>query len=672
MHKDHFILFPAFLIIFASFLAFSMDDLTFQIGSKDGVSGVIGFAIAENTNLTGCNLKDSILFMVSDVDNAHAGIINYSSYDYCVYLETDEFVVENVSRDCVNYGKAVSKSNRVVYLSGVDNAHVYGPGYDVSYLPNGYEDVCYEDIYCVEDYENDACSSLNNNSAYDYECVVSISNDGNAHVQECVSNGDYDVQICCTSLTKGEDGCPEKTTLCEDGYCHESCDDFGGSPGCVGGQGNGVCEDEEGCDCIDCETKQDSCEEGLVCLGGVCMSYGEDKDNDGLVDVLDNCPEHPNYNVSGTCIDSLTMSNPYPLGEPYICSGDDDCGNFEKEFNLTNATCEMTQANPDNDQCGNACDLDSNEVCTCYVTYDNCQPPGDCEESLQSFVWNTAGPVDEGTGLTLTLTASEGKCDGTGFSVAIYDEEHDMYSTVTPQPITVSGNVGSTSWIAEHNLDDVKKLQYWGAQAFEGGGGEASISTTGDVGVSSAGHECGDNVTDPGEQCDDGNNVNYDGCDADCKLEGSGGGSKDCDTYCVPFTCVCDGDKAYKCCGDYDGDGCYEYSNKLKCQSGKVCGGDFGKCVDPVCVVSNQPQASPSCTGITGYACGKWSDCGDDGYAYRTCIKCSGNCPSNPMTKVKCSKEPPAKVPVFTGMNFMIVLLMLVLFYVFRRSVRVS
>ena len=35
---------------------------------------------------------------------------------------------------------------------------------------------------------------------------------------------------------------------------------------------------------------------------------------------------------------------------------------------------------------------------------------------------------------------------------------------------------------------------------------------------------CGDGNLDPGEQCDDGNNINGDGCSADCKTEGGGGG----------------------------------------------------------------------------------------------------------------------------------------------------
>jgi len=35
----------------------------------------------------------------------------------------------------------------------------------------------------------------------------------------------------------------------------------------------------------------------------------------------------------------------------------------------------------------------------------------------------------------------------------------------------------------------------------------------------SQGGFCGDGILDPGEECDDGNNVNGDGCDENCRIE---------------------------------------------------------------------------------------------------------------------------------------------------------
>lgn len=39
-----------------------------------------------------------------------------------------------------------------------------------------------------------------------------------------------------------------------------------------------------------------------------------------------------------------------------------------------------------------------------------------------------------------------------------------------------------------------------------------------------AAHFCGDGILDPGEECDDGNNINGDGCDANCTIEDQGEG----------------------------------------------------------------------------------------------------------------------------------------------------
>ena len=49
-----------------------------------------------------------------------------------------------------------------------------------------------------------------------------------------------------------------------------------------------------------------------------------------------------------------------------------------------------------------------------------------------------------------------------------------------------------------------------------GGGGEAGSATGG---TSSVVHGCGDGSLDEGEECDDGNDENGDGCTSDCQTE---------------------------------------------------------------------------------------------------------------------------------------------------------
>jgi cysteine-rich repeat protein len=45
-----------------------------------------------------------------------------------------------------------------------------------------------------------------------------------------------------------------------------------------------------------------------------------------------------------------------------------------------------------------------------------------------------------------------------------------------------------------------------------------------DIAPGPSGNPCGNGILDPGEQCDDGNLINGDGCSATCELEGGGEG----------------------------------------------------------------------------------------------------------------------------------------------------
>ena len=66
--------------------------------------------------------------------------------------------------------------------------------------------------------------------------------------------------------------------------------------------------------------------------------------------------------------------------------------------------------------------------------------------------------------------------------------------------------------------------------------------------------ECGNGQVDPGEQCDDGNKVNGDGCDNNCKVTGCGNGIVDPGEQCDDGNTV-------------NGDGC-----SSTCQIGEPCG----------------------------------------------------------------------------------------------------
>ena len=80
---------------------------------------------------------------------------------------------------------------------------------------------------------------------------------------------DYNAGIC----TDGPP-CPKGTALCEDGSCKSDCTNNGGDASCLteGESGTAACDPGEGCSCDDCDTMQDSCENGLFCdyTTGLC------------------------------------------------------------------------------------------------------------------------------------------------------------------------------------------------------------------------------------------------------------------------------------------------------------------------------------------------------------------------------------------------------------------
>jgi len=109
---------------------------------------------------------------------------------------------------------------------------------------------------------------------------------------------------------------------------------------------------------------------------------------------------------------------------------------------------------------------------------------------------------------------------------------------------------------------------------------------------------CGDGETNGNEQCDDGNNQNGDGCSSVCKHESCGdgivNGSEECDT--AGETARCDGDCTYVLCGDEhvndaageecddgntnDGDGCSAACKEEFCGDGIVQDGMGEQCDD--------------------------------------------------------------------------------------------
>jgi cysteine-rich repeat protein len=333
--------------------------------------------------------------------------------------------------------------------------------------------------------------------------------------------------------------------------------------------------------------------------------------------------------------------------------------------------CELSQDNDDGDDCGNACDIDSTDDNMCLEPGDQgLTPPGECAEALvgATFGWEDTS-VTRGDLVDVELDLNgDNRCNGVVFFVKVYDADNPLKtSVVDPLPLEVTNDYGKTDWIAENNNpgpdpDDAE----WMVKATAGG----DVITSNDILIVVAGGisgYCGDGIlnTTLGEQCDDGNNDDGDGCSFNCLNEtiyGSGYGDG-CTSFCVRGTAVCSTD-GIMYCGDYDGDGCNEFSNPVSC-SPYICDSNFGGCVDDaICTV--EIDNALSCGGNPSFVCGKWGDC-INGKVIRECKACSGNgCPVSPVKEMNCSIEPPVKGSFFGGIGFLIAVGLLLIYYVRR------
>ena len=105
------------------------------------------------------------------------------------------------------------------------------------------------------------------------------------------------------------------------------------------------------------ETTQTDCEQNLLGIyegdGTNCLG---DSDGDGVVAPCDNCPDHPNGPLQGTCTATIGSNNIVSTGQ--FCTVDADC--VPGEF------CEKVQADtypPGGNGIGDACDCEGNFDC---------------------------------------------------------------------------------------------------------------------------------------------------------------------------------------------------------------------------------------------------------------------------------------------------------------------
>jgi hypothetical protein len=156
-----------------------------------------------------------------------------------------------------------------------------------------------------------------------------------SEVCDCTTDADCDDEIFCNGAEVCDPicECNAGTLPCDDGvrctldYCDEDTDS---------------CHFDE-CDisALSCYTAP--CLQSYPCSDSVACILHCDADCDLLNDASDNCPNHPNYLLWGTC----TAGESHKIARP--CMDNSECG--------IDGFCSMNQEDTDGDEIGDACEI---------------------------------------------------------------------------------------------------------------------------------------------------------------------------------------------------------------------------------------------------------------------------------------------------------------------------
>jgi cysteine-rich repeat protein len=400
------------------------------------------------------------------------------------------------------------------------------------------------------------------------ECIDAETCDGD---ERCLSH-------VCVPGTLLADGTPcGEGLICVAGACGtETCGNGYVGPGEICDDGNTV--DGDGCD-VDCTwscTTNTECDDlalcngtetcdtvGHLCLPGVPAENGTpcsdasgspglcrgqlcapETCGNGTVDTGEQCDDGNTVagdGCEGDCTWTCEAAADCDDGDP--CNGDETCA-------LASHTCRPGSAPAD----GTSCDRDGNPG-----TRDICRG-GSCELSTCGDGWADAVAGEE--------------CDD-GNTVAKDGCENDCTWSCSADPDCDDGDMCSgteTCRTATHLCQPGTAL----------GDGTTCTTAGGVTGVCRSAvcvrSGCGDGTVDPGEECDDGNAVNGDGCETNCLY--SCHVAADCrevpDNPCTTDTCSAVGD-GQRCTNTPNTDACDDAD---VCSSPDACDG-AGACVGP-------------------------------------------------------------------------------------------
>ena len=244
------------------------------------------------------------------------------------------------------------------------------------------------------------------------ECGNNVQEEGEQCDDGNIVNNDGCSSTCNYELVDpGEEGCPEGSSLCGDGTCSLNCwatsNDY---PSC---NNNNQCETGEGCNCGDCDNRQDTCSAGLSCSSvdvaccddirnGECNPYCSSVDPDCGGVFLEQNPEScQRGSPDGIC----------GFGESCICP---DCSG------RVDGCSEGNICSPERNVCG--CNTAADGFCTLNNECKS-QDPDCCE--INTAYWDAGNAVGicSADGKDVRLVAEGANCDNRRIELSLYEEE---------------------------------------------------------------------------------------------------------------------------------------------------------------------------------------------------------------------------------------------------------
>ncbi len=149
---------------------------------------------------------------------------------------------------------------------------------------------------------------------------------------------------------------------------------------------------------------------------------------------------------------------------------------------------------------------------------------------------------------------------------------------------------------------------------------------------------CGDGVLIQGEECDDGNNVSGDGCDADCKIECKSDAECNDNNACTNDVCSLN---TFHCVHENNADSCDDNNPCTEgdvCSGGQCAAGSPKSCSDGIeCTTDSCDVNSGLCSNDSvGCECNQNSDCEDNDPCTDDVCNAQKSCEHNPNTGNSC------------------------------------